>query len=155
MQPLSHPVMTVMPSTDFLPCRILFSNSARLLCPLQEQPNGLARRIVSKAGSDATRLLDRTDSHLRVQPRVSGDSGQVGYGFFFLVGEQLWAHAPSGQQLWDFLVSNCCMLAEGQGCGSSSSVMPQGQATMHPCSALRHLPLNFIVGLSFSLHLSQ
>jgi hypothetical protein len=38
---------------------------------------GLARRILSKAGSDPTRLLDRTDAHIRKQPRVSGDSAQV------------------------------------------------------------------------------
>jgi len=48
-----------------------------LIKALLEQPNGLARRIVSKAGSDATRLLDLTDSHIRKQPRVTGDSGQV------------------------------------------------------------------------------
>lgn len=48
-----------------------------LLKGLLEQPNGLARRIVSKAGSDPSRLLDTTESYIRQQPRVSGDSGQV------------------------------------------------------------------------------
>eukprot|EP00878_Enallax_costatus_P007086 GHUV01007425.1.p1 GENE.GHUV01007425.1~~GHUV01007425.1.p1 ORF type:complete len:644 (+),score=165.00 GHUV01007425.1:422-2353(+) len=43
---------------------------------LLEQPNGLARRIISKAGSDATRLLDKTDAFIRRQPRVSGDTAQ-------------------------------------------------------------------------------
>ena len=44
---------------------------------LLEQPNGLARRILSKAGSNATDLLDRTDAYIRSQPRVSGESAQV------------------------------------------------------------------------------
>jgi len=44
---------------------------------LLEQPNGLARRIVSKAGSDPSRLLDRTEAFIKQQPRVTGDSAQV------------------------------------------------------------------------------
>lgn len=44
---------------------------------LLEQPNGMARRIVSKAGSDPSRLLDKTDAWIKKQPRVSGDYGQV------------------------------------------------------------------------------
>lgn len=44
---------------------------------LLEQPNGLARRILSKAGSNATDMLDKTDAYIRSQPRVSGDSAQV------------------------------------------------------------------------------
>ena len=44
---------------------------------LLEQPNGLARRILSKAGSNATDLLDKTDAYIRSQPRVSGESAQV------------------------------------------------------------------------------
>ncbi|KAG2428621.1 hypothetical protein HYH02_014322 [Chlamydomonas schloesseri] len=48
-----------------------------LLKAMLEQPNGLARRIISKAGSDATRLLERVDAYIRRQPTVSGDSGQV------------------------------------------------------------------------------
>jgi hypothetical protein len=47
-----------------------------LLKALLEQPNGLARRVISKAGSDATRLLDKTDAFIRRQPRVSGDTAQ-------------------------------------------------------------------------------
>jgi len=43
---------------------------------LLEQPNGLARRIVSKAGGDPTRLLEKTDAYIRRQPRVSGDTAQ-------------------------------------------------------------------------------
>ncbi|EFJ52466.1 hypothetical protein VOLCADRAFT_79064 [Volvox carteri f. nagariensis] len=42
-----------------------------------EQPNGLARRILAKAGSEPTRLLERTDEFIRRQPRVSGGSAQV------------------------------------------------------------------------------
>ncbi len=38
---------------------------------------GLARRIFSKAGSDPTRLLERTDAFIRKQPKVSGESAQV------------------------------------------------------------------------------
>lgn len=48
-----------------------------LMKALLEQPNGLARRIFSKAGSDASLLLDRTDGFIRKQPRVSGESAQV------------------------------------------------------------------------------
>ena len=44
---------------------------------LLEQPNGLARRIFSKAGSDASLLLDRTDAFIRKQPKISGESAQV------------------------------------------------------------------------------
>jgi ATP-dependent Clp protease ATP-binding subunit ClpB len=47
-----------------------------LLKALLEQPNGLARRVISKAGSDATRLLESTDAFIRRQPRVSGDTAQ-------------------------------------------------------------------------------
>ena len=47
---------------------------------LLEQPNGLARRIFSKAGSDATRLLEKTDAYIRKQPKVSGDAAQVSRG---------------------------------------------------------------------------
>ena len=44
---------------------------------LLEQPNGLARRIVSKAGLNPSRLLERTDEFVRRQPRVSGQYEQV------------------------------------------------------------------------------
>jgi ATP-dependent Clp protease ATP-binding subunit ClpB len=47
-----------------------------LLKALLEQPNGLARRLVSKAGGDPTRLLEKTDDYIRRQPRVSGDAAQ-------------------------------------------------------------------------------
>lgn len=46
---------------------------------LLEQPNGLARRIVSKAGSDPSRLLDKTEAFIQQQPRVTGDSAQVAF----------------------------------------------------------------------------
>lgn len=45
---------------------------------LLEEPNGLARRIVSKAGSNASRLLDKTEAFIKQQGRTSGDSAQVG-----------------------------------------------------------------------------
>ena len=44
---------------------------------LLEQSNGLARRIVSKAGLNPTRLLDRTEEFVRKQPKVSGSYEQV------------------------------------------------------------------------------
>jgi ATP-dependent Clp protease ATP-binding subunit ClpB len=47
-----------------------------LLKALLEQPNGLARRIVSKAGSDPTRLLDKADAFIRRQPRQQGSTAQ-------------------------------------------------------------------------------
>ena len=43
-----------------------------LLKTLLEQPNGLARRIVSKAGGNPTDLLAQSDEYIRAQPRVSG-----------------------------------------------------------------------------------
>ena len=45
---------------------------------LLEQPNGLARRVLAKAGANPTDLLDKTDAYIRQQPRISGDSQQVG-----------------------------------------------------------------------------
>ncbi len=48
-----------------------------LLKALLEQPNGLARRIVSKADGNPTALLEATEAFIRRQPRVSGDSSQV------------------------------------------------------------------------------
>ncbi|CAL8470560.1 g10102 [Coccomyxa elongata] len=48
-----------------------------LMKALLEQPNGLARRILAKAGSNPTDLLDKTDAYIRQQPRISGDSQQV------------------------------------------------------------------------------
>ncbi|KAL4458733.1 hypothetical protein ABPG75_013598 [Micractinium tetrahymenae] len=48
-----------------------------LLKALLEQPNGLARRILSKAGLNPTQLLDRTDAFIRRNPRVSGNYEQM------------------------------------------------------------------------------
>ncbi|PNW86539.1 hypothetical protein CHLRE_02g090850v5 [Chlamydomonas reinhardtii] len=70
-----------------------------LLKALLEQPNGLARRILSKAGSDATRLLDRVDAYIRRQPTVSGDSGQVlGRNLEALVNRSMELQAKWGDQ---------------------------------------------------------
>lgn len=44
---------------------------------LLEQPNGLARRILTKAGMNPTRILDKTEEFVRKQPRVSGNYEQV------------------------------------------------------------------------------
>lgn len=44
---------------------------------LLEQPNGLARRIITKAGLNPTRLLEQTEAFVRKQPRVSGTYEQV------------------------------------------------------------------------------
>lgn len=48
-----------------------------LLKSMLEQPNGLARRILQKAGSDPSRLLQATDSFIKRQPRVTGEAGQA------------------------------------------------------------------------------
>ena len=44
---------------------------------LMEQSNGLARRIITKAGLNPTRVLDKTEEFVRKQPRVSGNYEQV------------------------------------------------------------------------------
>jgi ATP-dependent Clp protease ATP-binding subunit ClpA len=48
-----------------------------LMKALLEQPNGLARRIISKAGGDPSDILEKVNNYIARQPRVSGDSGQV------------------------------------------------------------------------------
>lgn len=52
-------------------------DTEHLFKALLEQPNGLARRVLSKAGSNPTQLLEKTDLYIRQQPRVTGDSSQV------------------------------------------------------------------------------
>ena len=44
---------------------------------LLEQPNGLARRIITKANLNPTRVLEKTEEFVRRQPRVSGTYEQV------------------------------------------------------------------------------
>jgi ATP-dependent Clp protease ATP-binding subunit ClpB len=44
---------------------------------LMEQSNGLARRIITKAGLNPTRILEKTEEFVRKQPRVSGNYEQV------------------------------------------------------------------------------
>ena len=44
---------------------------------LLEQPGGLARRILSKAGLNPTSLLDKADVFIRRQPRVTGSQEQI------------------------------------------------------------------------------
>eukprot|EP00884_Botryococcus_braunii_P017670 jgi/Botrbrau1/4587/Bobra.60_2s0073.1 len=48
-----------------------------LMKALLEQPNGLARRIISKAGGDPSDILEKVNNYIGRQPRVSGESGQV------------------------------------------------------------------------------
>lgn len=48
-----------------------------LLKALLEQPNGLARRVLSKAGGDPTKLLEFIDRTLSSRPKIYGDSDQV------------------------------------------------------------------------------
>ena len=50
-----------------------------LLKALLEQPNGLARRILAKAGANPSQLLEKVDQYIRRQPKVSGDANQVGH----------------------------------------------------------------------------
>ena len=45
-----------------------------LLKTLLEQPNGLARRIVSKAGGNPTSIVQATESFIIKQPRVAGSN---------------------------------------------------------------------------------
>lgn len=52
-------------------------DTEHLFKALLEQPNGLARRILAKAGSNPTQLLEKTDQYIRQQPRVTGDSSQA------------------------------------------------------------------------------
>ncbi|GIL45618.1 hypothetical protein Vafri_2821 [Volvox africanus] len=58
-------------------CSQQIVETEHLMKAMLEQPNGLARRIFAKAGSDPTRLLERTDDYIKRQPRVSGSSAQV------------------------------------------------------------------------------
>lgn len=64
---------------------------------LLEEPNGLARRIVSKAGSNASRLLDKTEAFIKQQPKVSGDSAQVNTSRPYLL--EHWRLASIGMML--------------------------------------------------------
>jgi ATP-dependent Clp protease ATP-binding subunit ClpA len=45
---------------------------------LLEQPNGIARRVISKAGGNPTAFLASTEDAIRRQPRVMGSVQQVG-----------------------------------------------------------------------------
>ena len=58
-------------------CSQQIVETEHLMKALLEQPNGLARRILSKAGSNPSVLLERTEDYIRSQPRVSGSSDQV------------------------------------------------------------------------------
>lgn len=44
---------------------------------LLEQPNGLARRILSKAGLNPTTILDKLETFIKRQPKVSGSYEQI------------------------------------------------------------------------------
>ncbi|CAG9465004.1 unnamed protein product [Pedinophyceae sp. YPF-701] len=65
-----------------------------LLKTLLEQPNGLARRIVSKAGGNPSDILDKIDAHLHSQPKVSGNVEQI-------LGRNLEAAVVKAQELRD------------------------------------------------------
>ena len=67
---------------------------------LLEQPNGLARRILSKAGSDATRLLERTDAFVKRQAKVSGDAAQVGLAVLVAVDASCCKTCGYGHECW-------------------------------------------------------
>ena len=68
-----------------LPSRLLWLpvvqivETEHLLKALLEQPNGLARRILAKAGANPSQLLEKVDQYIRRQPKVSGDANQVGH----------------------------------------------------------------------------
>lgn len=83
--------------------------SEHLMKALLEQPNGLARRVVSKADGNPTALLDATDAFIRKQPRVSGDSNQVlGRNLEALVGR---AQEVKGDMKDDFVSVEHLLLA--------------------------------------------
>ncbi|GAB4821826.1 hypothetical protein N2152v2_008872 [Parachlorella kessleri] len=44
---------------------------------LLEQPGGLARRIMMKAGQNPTQLLEKTEAYIKRQPRISGQYEQI------------------------------------------------------------------------------
>ena len=58
-------------------CSHQIVETEHLMKALLEQPNGLARRIIAKAGSNPSMLLERTEEFIRQQPKVSGSSDQV------------------------------------------------------------------------------
>ncbi|MFS7945057.1 putative Clp, repeat (R) domain, Clp domain superfamily protein [Helianthus anomalus] len=51
-----------------------------LMKALLEHKNGLARRIVSKAGVDNTRLLEAMDKYIQRQPKVISESAGSMFG---------------------------------------------------------------------------
>lgn len=51
--------------------------SEHLLKALLEQPNGLARRIIARAGGDPTRILEHVDTQLGAKAKVYGSMDQV------------------------------------------------------------------------------
>eukprot|EP00210_Caulerpa_lentillifera_P007379 g7052.t1 len=65
-----------------------------LLKALLEQPNGLARRVLAKAGGDPTKMLEFIDRMLSSRPKVYGDSAQV-------LGRYLEAAVGHAQELKD------------------------------------------------------
>ncbi|GLC34590.1 Chaperone protein ClpB3, chloroplastic [Pleodorina starrii] len=80
-------------------CSQQIVETEHLMKAMLEQPNGLARRILAKAGSDPTRLLERTDEYIRRQPRVSGNSAQVlGRNFEALVNRAMELQSKMGDQ---------------------------------------------------------
>ena len=89
-------------------------DTEHLFKALLEQPNGLARRILAKAGSNPTQLLEKTDQYIRQQPRVTGDSSQVGQ---LPPRACLISHAPTS-------IVRCC-------CGSWSADLTSNSSHTH------------------------
>ena len=58
-------------------CSQQMVETEHLMKALLEQPNGLARRILSKAGGNPSLLLERTEEFIRQQPKVYGSNDQV------------------------------------------------------------------------------
>lgn len=79
-----------------------------LLKALLEQPNGLARKIISKADGNPTALLDATEAFIRRQPRVSGDSSQVSLVGEIFLGESSCA-ARIATKLRGYAIASTCM----------------------------------------------
>lgn len=89
-------------------------DTEHLFKALLEQPNGLARRILAKAGSNPTQLLEKTDQYIRQQPRVTGDSSQVCCPCVFKRCSTL-QHMPEA-------VSDACVYKEHSHQSSSDSI---------------------------------
>jgi len=108
---------------------------------LMEQPNGLARRVLAKAGSNPTELLEKTDAFIRRQPKVSGDSQQVrgrrrqAVGAFWACTAVRCELAPVLCTAWCARARLCACLLLWRGWCARLLVPPACMQTWPACSA--------------------